>query len=245
MKLAVFDLDGTLTRTFQVDGACYVQAFADSLGIHAVNSEWSTYEHVTDSGVMSEIFATTFGRCPDAAEVSSFIECFVGLLNECYRINPERFGEIPGAASLVTRLGEGSEWGVAIATGSWERSARFKIKVAGIPADGVPAAFAEDGPSREAIVRTAVLRASAHYGQPEFDRVVSVGDGVWDIHTACRLGLAFVGVGRGQKAERLYEAGASYVIENFLRDDYCFECLNQADRPFHETRLNANNKTSS
>jgi hypothetical protein len=42
--------------------------------------------------------------------------------------------------------------GVAIATGSFEKSARFKMKAAGLDAGELPAAFVEDGPARESIV---------------------------------------------------------------------------------------------
>jgi len=43
VTLVVFDLDGTLTRTFAVDGDCYLQAFDKSLGIRDVNDNWSGY----------------------------------------------------------------------------------------------------------------------------------------------------------------------------------------------------------
>lgn len=55
VTLVVFDLDGTLTRTFAVDGDCYLQAFDKSLGVKDVNDKWSEYEHVTDLGVMQEV----------------------------------------------------------------------------------------------------------------------------------------------------------------------------------------------
>ncbi len=48
-------------------------------------------------------------------------------------------------------------------------------------------AFPEDGPSRGAVVRTAVARAAMHYRQLAFNRVVSVGDADCDILAAERL----------------------------------------------------------
>ena len=37
MKLVVFDLDGTLTRTNDVDGECFVRAFMETLQLPEVN----------------------------------------------------------------------------------------------------------------------------------------------------------------------------------------------------------------
>ena len=139
MKLVIFDLDGTLTKTFAIDEQCFVQAFADALGINAVNRNWSEYEHVTDSGVLQEVFRKSLGRAPEASEVAAFVQCFVGSLNHHYCKSIDDFGEVPGAASMLVTLKENSDWGAAIATGSWERSARFKMKAAGIDADPLPA----------------------------------------------------------------------------------------------------------
>ena len=61
MKLAVFDLDGTLTSTTGVDGECFVRALEDTLQITDVNCSWLDYEHVTDSGIFGEVFRMTFG----------------------------------------------------------------------------------------------------------------------------------------------------------------------------------------
>ena len=60
---------------------------------------------------------------------------------------------------MIGLLKEDSGWTVAIATGCWQVSARFKMAAAGIPVEGLPAAFADDGPSRESIVRMAIERA--------------------------------------------------------------------------------------
>ena len=231
MKLVVFDLDGTLTKTFAVDEQCFVQAFADALGLNEVNKNWSEYEHVTDSGVIQEIFTNSFGRAPDPKEVSKFVDCFVGLLSHQYSKSVDRFGEVPGAAAMLVNLEKNSHWGAAIATGGWQRSAMFKMKAAGIGADQLPAAFAEDGPSRERIVQTAIARSSIFYQQSAFEKIVSVGDAMWDVQTAKRLGLAFVGVAQEERERNLRKLGACHVIQNFLEYEHCIQCLEAARIP--------------
>ena len=80
MKLVVFDLDGTLTQTFAVDGACFFQAFAVAFGIEGIDTDWSNYAHTTDSSVMEEVFVERLGRAPEPSEIITFVRCFVELL---------------------------------------------------------------------------------------------------------------------------------------------------------------------
>ena len=47
------------------------------------------------------------------------------------------------------------------------------------------------------------------------DGVVYVGDGVWDLRAARRLGHGFVGVGGDRGRERLVREGASVVLRDF------------------------------
>jgi phosphoglycolate phosphatase-like HAD superfamily hydrolase len=230
VTLVVFDLDGTLTRTLAVDGDCYLQAFDESLGVTDVNDTWSDYEHVTDLGVMREVFQSRFGRAPDPAEIEAFVACFVGLLRGRYESAANAFGEIPGAAAFLARLRH-AKWGVAIATGGWERAARFKIDAAQLGAGHLPAAFAEDGPARHEIVQAAITRAKTYYRENAFQRVVLVGDAIWDLKCAQTLGLPFVAVAHPDRATHLGELGTSHVIEHFIDQDGCFRCLEEARVP--------------
>jgi len=231
MKLAVFDLDGTLTATNAVDDACFVRALRIVFDIDLINTNWTAYSHVTDASVMAVAFGEKHDRDPEPAEISRFIECFVALLNEECPNRPDLFGEIPGAVAFLAAIRQHSEWRAAIATGGWERSARFKMMASQIDADGMPAAFAEDGPARETIVEAAIIRACAAYATSTFEKIVLVGDAIWDVRTARRLGLRFVGVGSGDRATALRSAGAGAVIENFLNYEYCMECFESAAIP--------------
>ena len=231
MNLLVCDLDGTLTRTNAVDEECFVQAFADVFGIQDMNTTWSEYDHVTDLGVLHQVFQTTYSRPPQLHEVLRFGECFVGLLGDRHTADLDGFNPIPGAASLLLNLINHSGWRVAIATGSLEVSAKFKIRASLLPANDIPAAFAEDGPSREAIVRAAIERAKLQYHESQFERIVSIGDAVWDVRTARRLELPFVGVAAGHRAALLRNSGALCIIEDFLNHEHCMDCLESAEIP--------------
>ena len=235
MKLVVFDLDGTLTATSSVDEACFVQAFADSLNIHRLSTNWLDYDHATDTAVASQAFLKQFGRVPESAEISKVVERFLELLRRHHDLDSALFVEIPGASTFLTELHENSKWGIALATGGWKRSAEFKIQAAGLPLANFPAAFAEDGPSRESIVRTAIDRASIWYECREFERIVSVGDALWDIKTARHLNLPFLGVAAEPRATILRNNGARHVVEHFLDPVQCLQWLGDAivPMPFH------------
>ncbi len=50
-KLAIFDVDGTLVQSYELDGECFVAAFHDAFGIAEVDTDWVRYDHTTDPGV--------------------------------------------------------------------------------------------------------------------------------------------------------------------------------------------------
>ncbi len=231
MKLAVFDFDGTLAETMAVDGQCFIQAFDEALQIRGFSTQWTDYEHVTDEGVTRKIFNDRFGRHPYPDEIDKIINRFLALLSARCQIDNRDFSPIPGSTSMLNRLRGDEEWGVALATGAWRRSVEFKIARAGLPLAGIPSASAEDGPSRESIVLTAIERASIQYRQSRFDRIVSIGDALWDVRTARKLGLPFLGIAGEPRATLLREGGASHVIENYLDPELCLQLLHEAKPP--------------
>ena len=85
MKLAIFDIDGTLTNTNSVDDECLVQALADVNNLLDINTNWDQYPHTTDSAITLHIFQERFGRAPQADELTRLTDRFVELLNERYQ----------------------------------------------------------------------------------------------------------------------------------------------------------------
>ena len=237
MNLAIFDIDGTLTKTDSIDDVCFVQALADSHSITGISTDWAGYSHTTDSGITLDIFRERFSRAPEEAELLKFKSHFVRLLED-YRIKDSSlFAEIAGAASMLERLNQEPEWKVAIASGGWRDSAILKLKVAGIEANNFPAAFADDGYSREEILQSAITKAENLYQQNRFARIVSIGDGLWDVRTARNLEFPFLGIGVGDAERKLRRAGATHVIKDFEDYEKLIRCLMEAKVPQAETLL--------
>jgi phosphoglycolate phosphatase-like HAD superfamily hydrolase len=226
MNLVVFDVDGTLTETMGVDTDCFVRALDEVFGFKDVNTDWSAYKHVTDSGVLHEIHEKRVGRGPLVSEVARFREHFVALLTQSWHDSP--FAEVPGAARCVKELNETNEYRISLATGGWWASARLKLASAGMCYDDYPSASADDSSEREAIIKLSMERAAQRHGK--FDEVVYVGDGVWDARACRNLGMAFIGIGSGEQARRLQAEGAACVLPDFTDREFFFRRLRQVLR---------------
>ena len=235
MNLAIFDIDGTLTETDHVDDICFLQALSDAHGMTNVSADWAGYPHTTDSAILTYIFQEQLNRPPQQSELQKFKTHFISLLEDYRARDSSLFAEICGAASMLRRLNQEAEWRVAIASGGWCVSATLKLRVAGIDVDEFPAAFADDGFSREEILESAVLKSQQRYQQPRFDRVVSVGDGLWDVRTARNLNFPFLGIGSGGLKDKLQRAGATHVLKDFSDYEKLIGCLMDAKVPGAQT----------
>ncbi len=214
MHLVMFDIDGTLTASDDVDGLCYLQALTDVFQFIGVDGDWSQYPHCTDEGILTHLFQTRLQRSPRQAEVAALRDRFVALLNAAAAVQP--FRPIAGAGEFLGRLSATNDHCVALASGGWEYSARLKLASAGLDCRQIPAAFADDAHSREDIMQAALRRAIMQFGLPRFTRHTYVGDGIWDARAARQLGFRFIGIAQdAAKAEQLREAGAVAVFPEF------------------------------
>jgi phosphoglycolate phosphatase-like HAD superfamily hydrolase len=228
-QLAILDIDGTLTATNAVDDECFLRATSETLGLDCAPVDWSDAPHVTDSAITSWFWTRHRGRRPDAQELIDFQRRFVSILTEELARSPERFAAIAGAAALIPAL-QSAGWHAAIATGGWRTSAMLKLRAAGLEAQHLPMACANDAESREDIVRLA-WRGAERLANTSFDRVVSVGDAAWDVRTARSLGLPFVGIGTGEVAARLRAAGATTILPHFDDGSAVLAALSSASPP--------------
>jgi phosphoglycolate phosphatase-like HAD superfamily hydrolase len=215
MRLVIFDIDGTLTQTTKADEECFVRSLDAVCGFSDVDTDWSCYKHATDAGILREIYETRTGRLPSPSEASRFRQYFVDLLA---RVSSEAaFAAITGAPRLLSRLADGGEHRVALATGAWRDSARLKMASAGLRYDDYPAASSDDAFDRESIIRLSMQRAAERYGSR--GSTVYVGDGVWDARVYRSVGIPFIGIGTGSRATRLSAEGAVCVFPDFSDED--------------------------
>ena len=225
-RLVVFDVDGTLTLTMDLDTELYVEAVKQALDIGEVDTDWSTYRNVTDAGVTAEIIERRFGRPTQPSEIQAVRDRFLALIGSALSTGRERCQPVPGAAQMLSVLRAHPDFECAVATGAWRASALLKTRCAGLAIEDLPLVTADDSPRREEILERAVERARSTYRLSERADAIYVGDGVWDVRAAQAAGLAFLGVGTGLHAVTLRAAGASNVIEDFTDIDRLLELLN-------------------
>ena len=226
-RLVVFDIDGTLTDTNDVDDECFRRAVADIFALTYASVDWADAPHITDSSLARWLCETHCRREASDAELAGLTAHFVDLLRQELARVPARFAAIPGAQGLFTDL-RAAGWSVALATGGWFLSAVLKLRAAGLHEPEIVVASANDALTRQKIFTLACQRAADNYGQL-FARVVFVGDAPWDVRTAAELGHGFVGVGR--RAQSLREAGASIVLSDFRDREAILWALEAADVP--------------
>ena len=225
--LAVFDLDGTLCNTSEVDGECFFGAVSAHLGVAFAELEWSTAPHVTDSGIVDWLWRRHRGRRPSDPEVAGVERDFLSRLASAQERAASRFQCIAGAREALDGVRDAG-WDVAIATGSWRASARLKLRACGLePPHAL--ATANDGLERERIVRSAIARCRG--SGDAFARIVSIGDGPWDVRTSAELDLPFVGIASGKRAARLGECGATSVLPDLADLPAFLRALERATPP--------------
>ena len=224
MRLIVFDIDGTLTQTDGIDETCFVRAFQEEFGLTGINTDWGLYSSCTDAAIGRDLLTGRYGREPEPEEIERVRGRFVSLLEAARERDPQDFEEMRGAAEILRRLRAEPDTRLALATGGWGASARLKLQAAGLDTADLPFASSDDAPTREEIVQLAIERS----GPGPFERIVAVGNGLWDLKAARNLGLAFVGIASGDRAERLRQEGASHVVEDFGDLEGFLQCLAEA-----------------
>jgi phosphoglycolate phosphatase-like HAD superfamily hydrolase len=193
VKLAVFDIDGTLTLGDGLGTRCFFGAFDDLFGA-ACDRRLESYTQSTDCGIAHEAAVRALGREPAAHELERFKAEYLARLEREIAARQDAYRPLPGAERILRVVAAERGWHVAIATGNWRRAATLKLECAGIAPPAV-AACSEDGRTRPGVLAAAVDVAARSAGIGGFDRVVYVGDQPWDLRAAAEAGVAFVGVG--------------------------------------------------
>ncbi len=102
---------------------------------------------------------------------------------------------------------------ICFATGSLLKPAKYKLNSIGINYSTQQLVASNQIFEREQIVLKAIENAKKFYNVDNFRRIISVGDGLWDLKTAQNLGIEFIGIGNMHK-EVLFENGMQRHFED-------------------------------
>lgn len=207
--LAIFDIDGTIFDTQEVEGRCYSQAFEEIFNLSIETIDWTRFEEPTSSGIVRSLCK----HLPDLEHRErQFKDRFVQLLKEERPMFPGDFSPIDGALDFILTLSADPQIMVAFATGGFDTEAEFKLRCCGINIQRYPHATSSDTPKRRDIIPLAASRAGRNIHQ-----AVYFGDAPWDVDACKALGIPMVGIGR--RIEQLRELGLSATFRDYSEPD--------------------------
>jgi phosphoglycolate phosphatase-like HAD superfamily hydrolase len=186
--MAMFDIDGTLVASYDFDTDCFQAAVREVLDLD-INTDWHYYRHVSDAGILQQVFEEQGVHADRAALTEAVREAFTRRIADHLSHHP--ISPIPGAQDFFDSLRRRGDLDLAMATGGWRETARLKLQAAGFETDGVPLASSSDHFDRIEIMKLAERR-SGYRGE---GRKTYFGDGPWDHRAATALGYNFVLVG--------------------------------------------------
>jgi phosphoglycolate phosphatase-like HAD superfamily hydrolase len=228
-KLAIFDIDGTLTKTNKIDHVCYINTVQKFITKSLKTFEAETFTHFTDSSIIIELYERFLGRPPSLADEKAFKAHYFQSLGDSLEHSPEYFQAIEGAVEILHSFSD--EWAVALATGCWVESAQIKLKGGGVDIADYPLATASDAITRQDVMRTAVERAKILHNVKDFEHIVYIGDGLWDKQSCTDLSMPFVGIDAENHVLQTGILGDFHLLANYTQPKRVFELLEQAIAP--------------
>ncbi|MBP2834108.1 HAD family hydrolase [Aquimarina sp. U1-2] len=206
--LFIFDIDGTLTDSVPMYLMSVTNAM-QALGINDIDTDYNNYQHHTDSYALRYNYKRNFATVPPAGLLDDFETDLVRQMNLFTPVE-----EINGAKSLIAYFRE-QHISFCFATGALPKPAMMKLEQCNIWHDERLLATSKTHETREGFVLDAIKKAKTYYNTSSFDKIVSLGDGLWDLKTAQNLHLDFVGIGDKNKT-KLLAHGALYCFTDLV-----------------------------
>ena len=214
MKLALFDIDGTILLSDGAGRRAIHQALREVYG--GIGPEDHRFDGKTDRQIVRELMRLD-GHADDRidAGLDDVLARYVRYL-ERELASPEHAPRLLGGIlPLLDALEARPDVTLGLLTGNVEAGARAKLAAVGIdPARFTSSAFGSDSEHRPDLPAVAQRRAAAALGTDlPGDRVVVIGDTPADVQCGRSIGARAIGVATGRyPVEELHRHGAAYVF---------------------------------
>lgn len=228
-KLAIFDIDGTLTKTNEIDHICYIDTVQRFIDKSFTTFEAESFTHFTDSCILIELYERFLNRFPREAEEQAFKTHYFNALRNSLNEQPHYFQAIGGAPDIMHAFSD--EWAVALATGCWVESAKIKLEGGGVDIRNYPLATASDAITRQDVMLTAIERSKALHQVDSFKHVVYIGDGIWDKTSCASLEIPFVGMDADNMTYTTGKLGNFHLLADYHNPKRVFKLLETAVAP--------------
>jgi len=213
-RLIMFDIDGTLLKTESED-SLYSGSMKEWLSINSIDTDWTSYKHVTDSGIAAELFLRVKGYWPTEEDINHAANIFFKKWKQKLIDDPLACVPTEGINIFLSGLQSISDITIAVATGGWEKTAKLKLNHSGISFSKAAISTSNDSFSREQIMQIAYERASKIAKISNFQNVVYFGDSEWDVIASLKLGFNFIGIDSSNRKNSLLRKGARYIFKDF------------------------------
>ncbi len=216
MILVIFDVDGTLVFSEKKDSQSFADTYQRVYNRPFPTIDWKKYPHVSDTTIFKTVIQEHFDRIPDEAEEESFRQKFVANIIENRKKTPAEFKQVPYAKQTVDKLLVDDRFVVGVATGGWKAPAIVKLNFVNIITDQLIITGADGKVTREDITNETIDKAKNLHG--EFNRIVYVGDAIWDFTTTQNMGLPLIGIRRKGDVDFFQQLGVQAVLQDY--EDY-------------------------
>lgn len=199
MRLALFDIDGTLIS----DGGAAREAFREALrDVYGYDGDLARYDFSgrTDPQIAFMVLRDTGLSDSDiAAKLNDLWQHYLAGLER--NATADRVRVLPGIRTLLEELAAREDVMLALLTGNIERGARLKLAAPELNRYFPFGAFGSDSMHREELPPIAVARASAcnshHFTGRE---VVILGDSIYDVRCGVPHDATTIAIASGKTA---------------------------------------------
>ena len=219
MRLALFDIDGTLLNSGGLGRASMQRALGMVFG--SPGNPAYRYDGKTDKQIVRDVMRLE-GHSDE--HIDSRMEKLIELYLEGLRTGAKsgKFNVRPleGVPELLDALDAREDVVLGLLTGNVERGARTKLTAAGINPDRFRVnAFGSDHEHRPELPAIAQRRASETLGLDiAADRLIVIGDTPADIECGRALGAKAIGVASGHYTVEQLEAHNPYAVFPSLKN---------------------------
>ncbi len=228
-RLALFDIDGTLSKNTLAHNRAFSEAFRRVYHIDA-SIECINHEGVLDQVIIMEVLkrkglaeeeiSLKMGECMQA-----MVEAFTKSLKKT-ELSP-----LKGVRKLLETLSR-KDAGLGLVTGNLEQIAREKVKKMGLDEYFKIGGFGSEDTKRENLVRLAIKRAQDFYHYNfDTDFVYLIGDTPHDINAAKEAKVKSLAVATGiYPAEYLRGFNPDYILKDLANTKRILSVLFEGEK---------------
>lgn len=199
MRLALFDVDGTLILTGGAGMRALYRALRAVLKVNATDGIIRP-DGKTDPCILKELLAhfnMTDRWSPDVQE--ALLVSYLGFLEDEMSRARERglIKILPGVRDLLDELSAQPDFALGLVTGNLEKGSRIKLDAAGLELYFHFGGYGSDSEDRTQLTKIGIQRGTLAVAPEPVERAFVIGDTPLDIHHGHAAGASVIAVASG------------------------------------------------